>query len=101
MAQHKVDKKIYQAMNKEVPSKMRSVIKNAIASFRDGIVDKGDVQQMLKKNFSDKTFENILDCVQGNLHRCNKIDLDKWRESANLDVEAVAEKARIRQQKAK
>ena len=40
MAQHKVDKKIYQAMNKEVPSKMRSVIKNAIASFRDGKVER-------------------------------------------------------------
>ena len=63
VAQKKVNQKIYTAMNKQVPAKMRSVIKNAIASFRDGKVSKIDVENLLKKNFSDKTFDGILKCV--------------------------------------
>ena len=76
---------------------MRSVIKTAITSFRDGKVGKGDVEKLLKKNFSDKTFDGILKCVQGDLDKCKKIDLDKWKESATHDVEALATKARVKE----
>ena len=62
-------------------------------------MEKNDVQQLLKKNFSDKTFEMILKCVQGDLNKCNKIDLEKWKDHANRDVDAVAVKAKINRQK--
>lgn len=90
VAQKKVNQKIYKSMNKEVPAKMRSVIKNAIESFRDGRVNKNEVESLLKKNFSDKTFDGILRCAQGDLDKCNKIDLDQWKDSAIRDVDAVA-----------
>ena len=90
VAQKKVNQKIYKAMNKEVPAKMRSVIKNAIESFHDGRVSKNEVENLLKKNFSDKTFDGILRCAQGDLDKCNKIDLDQWKDSAIRDVDAVA-----------
>ena len=56
---------------------------------------------MLLKNFSDKTFNDILKCAQGDLDKCRKIDLERWSQAANRDVQAVAEKARIKEQKRK
>ena len=76
VAQKKVNKQIYSAMNKQVPAKMRAVIKAAITSFRDGKVEKGEVEHLLNKNFSDKVFDGILKCVQGDLEKCKKIDLE-------------------------
>ena len=101
MAQKKINEKVYKAMNKEVPAKMRAVIKNAIHSFKDGKVSKSEIEALLKKNFSDKTFDGILKCAQGDLEKCNKIDLETWKQSANRDVQAIAEKARIKLQKQK
>lgn len=63
MAQKKINEKVYKAMNKEVPAKMRAVIKNAIHSFKDGKVSKNEIEALLKKNFSDKTFDGILKCA--------------------------------------
>lgn len=96
MAQKKINEKVYKAMNKEVPAKMRAVIKNAIHSFKDGKVSKSEIEALLKKNFSDKTFDGILKCAQGDLEKCNKIDLESWKQSTNRDVQAIAEKARIK-----
>ena len=101
VAQKKVNQKIYSAMNKQVPAKMRSVIKTAITSFRDGRVGKGDVESLLNKHFSDKMLDGIFKCVQGDLEKCKRIDLDSWKLAANRDVEALAEKARIREFKRK
>ena len=66
-------------MHKQVPTKIRSVIRTAITSFREGHVAKADVEKLLKKSFSNKTFQQVLLCVQGDLAKCDKIDLEKWR----------------------
>ena len=80
-------------MNKQVPSKIRSIISNAITEFRSGKVSKTDIEHLLKHTFSDKTFDNILKCSQGDLNVCKKINLEKWKEKANKEVKSIAKKA--------
>ena len=92
---------IYQAMHKQVPSKIRSVVRTAISSFRDGKVAKGDVEKLLKKSFSNKTFQQVLLCVQGDLAKCDKIDLEKWRKESEKDVREMAKRAEAKAKKEK
>jgi len=80
-----------------MPHKMRDIISEAILQFRDGVVSKKDVDTLLKKNFSDKTFQSILHCTQGDLAECKKIDLDKWKSDAKKDVSTIAAHARKKQ----
>lgn len=80
-------------MNKQVPSKIRSIVSNAILEFRSGKVGKGDIEHLLKHTFSDKTFDNMLKCSQGDLKVCKQINLEKWKEKANKEVKTIARKA--------
>ena len=57
VTQKKVNKKLYAAMKKQVPEKMREVVITAIAEMKDANVDKKDWQRMIKKIFSDKTYQ--------------------------------------------
>ncbi len=54
---------------------------------------------MLKKNWSDKTFDLILKCTQGDLKACKKINLEKWKQETSKDVEKLAENAKKRSDK--
>ena len=80
-------------MNKELPKKMRSIILNAIVEFREGKVSDSDISHLLKTSFSDQTFSDLLKCSQGDLKTCKKINLDKWKESADKEVSTIAKKA--------
>ena len=88
-------------MHKQVPTKIRSVIRTAITSFRDGKVSKADVEKLLKKSFSNKTFQQVLLCVQGDLAKCDKIDLEKWRKESEKDVREMAKRAEAKAKKDK
>ena len=46
-----------------MPTKIRSVIKDAITKFQDGNVSKADVSHLLSKSFSPKFFQDVLLCV--------------------------------------
>ena len=37
-------------------------------------------------------------CAQGQLKKCKQIDLDKWKDSANSEVESIAKKAKKKKQ---
>lgn len=62
-------------------------------------MSKAEVEKLLKKNFSDKTFDGILKCAQGDLEKCNKIDLQQWKDTAIKDVNAVAQKVKDKEMK--
>jgi len=94
-------KKIYAAMAKQVPQVIRSVLGKALMSFQDGKITRPEVNDILKKNFSDKTFDNILLCVQGDLERCKKIKLDAWRKTAEKHIGAKASVVKVRARKEK
>jgi len=55
-------------------------------AFRNGKFGKEDVDKLLNKHFSDKVFEDILRCNQGELEFCKKINMQKWREDAVNDI---------------
>lgn len=80
-------------MNKEVPKKIREIILNAIVEFRNGKVGSGDINHLLKTAFSDKTFGDLLKCSQGDLKVCKKINLEKWKETADKEVKIIGKKA--------
>ena len=75
---------------------MRGVIRKTILAFQDGKVSKKEVGHLLRNHFSDKTFQDILQCAQGQLNKCKKIDLRKWQRSATKEVEDIARKAKKR-----
>ena len=62
-AQKQVNSKVYAAMSQQMPTKIRSVIKDAITKFQDGNVSKADVSHLLSKSFSPKFFQDVLLCV--------------------------------------
>ena len=93
MEQKKVNLKIYDKMKKELPKQMRTVIANAAYQFRKGKVDEAQVMKILNKHFSDNVFQNVLRCVQGDLDFCSKINMQRWQESAERDINAYAKKA--------
>jgi|FrelakmetLWP11LW_1041352.scaffolds.fasta_scaffold12760_3 hypothetical protein len=45
--------KIYGAMAKQVPQVIRTVLGKALMSFQDGKITRAEVNEILKKNFSD------------------------------------------------
>jgi hypothetical protein len=100
-AEDKMKKKIYAAMAKQVPQVIRSVLGKALMSFQDGKITRPEVNDILKKNFSDKTFDNILLCVQGDLERCKKIKLEAWRKTAEKQISAKSSVVKIRARKEK
>ena len=65
LQQKKIHEKIYAAMHKKLPANIRGVVKKAITAFQAGKVSKKEVAHLLSRNFSDKTFQSILQCVQG------------------------------------
>lgn len=77
-------------MHKEMPSKIRSIVQNAIMQFKDGKVSRSQIDGLLRKHFSNKTFDNMLACVQGDLNKCKQVDLEKWAHKANEHVDKVA-----------
>ena len=54
---------MYAAMSKQVPAKMRSVIKDALERLSQCKTDENDVNHMLAKSFDNKTFKDILKCT--------------------------------------
>lgn len=98
-AQEKVNKKIYATMRKQFPQNIRAVVQKAILSFRDGQIGRTEINALLKKHFSDSQFDNILLCVQGDLERCKKINLENWKKKADKQVEEMAEKAKVKARK--
>ena len=55
-------------------------------SFQDGKATRGEINEILQKNFSDKTFDNILLCAQGDLERCKQIKLESWKDKAEKHI---------------
>ena len=86
-------------MRKQFPQNIRAVVQKAILSFRDGQIGRTEINALLKKHFSDSQFDNILLCVQGDLERCKKINLENWKKKADKQVEDMAEKAKIKARK--
>ena len=100
-AEDKMKAKIYGAMAKQVPQVIRTVLGKALMSFQDGKITRAEVNEILKKNFSDQTFDNILLCVQGNLEKCKKIKLETWRKNAEKHIGEKASIVKIRARKIK
>ena len=99
--EQKAHAEIYKAMHSQVPTKIRSVIRTAISSFQSGNVAKADVEKILKKSFSNKTFQQVLLCAQGDLAKCEEVDLEKWRKESEKAVREMAKKAEVKAKKAR
>lgn len=84
--------KIYGAIGKDLPKVIREVVGKALMSFQDGKATRAEVNDVLQKNFSDKTFDRILQCAQGNLDMCKQIKLENWKENAEKHI---AKKANV------
>ena len=70
---------------------MREVIQHAIKEFQSGDSSQKDINDVLNKHFSDKTFQAILQCAQGDLSKCKKVDLNDWKKTAIKDLSDVAQ----------
>lgn len=88
-------------MHSQVPDKIRSVIRTAIESFGHGNVKKEEVEKILRKSFANKTFQEVLLCAQGDLAKCESVDLEKWRKESEKAVREAAKKAEVKAKKAK
>ena len=88
-------------MKEKVPEKIRSVVRTAIESFGHGDVAKADVEKILRKSFANKTFQQVLLCAQGDLAKCEEVDLEKWRKESEKAVREAAKKAEVKAKKAK
>ena len=62
-------------------------------------MSRNEVEHLLKKNWSDKTFDAILKCTQGDLKACKKINLEKWKQTTEKDVDKLAKSAKKRSDK--
>ena len=100
-AQKQVNSKVYNAMSQQMPTKIRAVIKDAITKFQDGNVSKADVSHLLSKSFSPKFFQDVLLCVQGDLNKCKKINLEKWSGSAKKVIDDISKKGKAEKDKEK
>ena len=100
-AQKQVNSKVYNAMSQQMPTKIRAVIKDAITKFQDGNVSKADVSHLLSKSFSPKFFQDVLLCVQGDLDKCKKINLEKWSGSAKKVIDDISKKGKAEKDKEK
>ena len=100
-AQKQVNSKVYAAMSQQMPTKIRAVIKDAITKFQDGNVSKADVSHLLSKSFSPKFFQDVLLCVQGDLSKCKKINLEKWSGSAKKVIDDISKKGKAEKDKEK
>ena len=100
-AQKQVNSKVYSAMSQQMPTKIRDVIKDAITKFQDGNVSKADVSHLLSKSFSPKFFQDVLLCVQGDLSKCKKINLEKWSGSAKKVIDDISKKGKAEKDKEK
>ena len=100
-AQKQVNSKVYTAMSQQMPTKIRAVIKDAITKFQDGNVSKADVSHLLSKSFSPKFFQDVLLCVQGDLNKCKKINLEKWSGSAKKVIDDISKKGKAEKDKEK
>ena len=100
-AQKQVNSKVYSAMSQQMPTKIRAVIKDAITKFQDGNVSKADVSHLLSKSFSPKFFQDVLLCVQGDLNKCKKINLEKWSGSAKKVIDDISKKGKAEKDKEK
>ena len=52
----KAHDKIYHAMEKQVPKRIREVIRQMIKQFREGTVSVKDCEKLLNVSFSDRMF---------------------------------------------
>ena len=86
-------------MAKTWPRRSREVLKQMISKFQQGKVNRSEVEHLLKKNWSDKTFDAILKCTQGDLKACKKINLEKWKQTTEKDVDRLAKTAKKRSDK--
>ena len=84
---------------KQTTGNFRSVILNLVSAFRDGKISKGELSQLVYKDFDDKLFENIFKCNQGDLEACNKVNLKTWRSNAEHEISIKAKKAQLEMQK--
>lgn len=89
-AEDKMKNKLHAAIGKDLPRVLREVIGKALMSFQDSKITRSEVNEILQKNFSDKTFDNILLCVQGDLTRCEQIKLEAWKEKAEKHIASKA-----------
>ncbi len=89
-----VNEKVYHVMEKQMPSNMRSVIIDAITGFKEGDISKHDVSTLIHKYFSDKLFQDILKCDQGQLDYCQKINFKSWRSDTEHAIGIEAHKAK-------
>lgn len=89
-AEDKMKGKLHAAIGKDLPKVLREVIGKALMSFQDSKITRGEVNEILQKHFSDKTFDNILLCVQGDLTKCEQIKLEDWKEKAEKHIASKA-----------
>ena len=55
----------------------------------------------MSKSFSDKTFLAIMQCAQGDLNKCKKVDLNDWKKEAKADLTGVAQSAKSKKDEKK
>ena len=70
-----------------------------MTKFQEGKISQSEVEHLLQKHWNDKTFEDILRCTQGDLEACKNINLEKWKQDAQKDIDKVAASAMKRSQK--
>ena len=82
-----------------MPDKIRAVVRTAIESFGHGYVARADQEKILRKSFANKTFQQVLLCAQGDLAKCQEVDLEKWRKESEKRVREAAKKAEVKAKK--
>lgn len=60
---------------------------------------RNEVNNILAKNFSDKTFDNVLLCIQGDLDKCKTVRLEQWKATAEQQIEETSLVAKTRAEK--
>lgn len=97
-AQDEVKRELFKEMGSQIPQVIRDVLGRALVGFQDGTVTETEINDILQKNFSDKTFNNMMMCIQGDLEMCKKVKLEAWKYTAEKDI---AQKSAIVKERAK
>lgn len=59
----KVSNKIFTTMSRSVPLQIRESIASVVQGFESGELDQKKANEILGRNFSNETFENIMKCL--------------------------------------
>lgn len=62
-AEQRMKGQIFEEMAGKLPQMIRQVLGKALTRFQDGKVTRDEVNNILRKSFSDKTFDDVLLCI--------------------------------------